>query len=101
MSDTQQKIASPAAIAAAEKAKPNWKVVPHAPAAAQAIKVDAHTPELPNLRKYFGGNAPHSAVPDAAASSELVTMEPVNEAATRVGRKVVVVQNGKIVGEQG
>ena len=93
MSDTTPKVVSPAAIAAAEKARPNWKAVAVNPVATHA---DASTPELNTiLHKYFGANAARADAP-AANTSELVTLAPANETTTRVGHKVVLVQNGHL-----
>ena len=96
----------------AQKAKPNWQPVPAGegqdnneitPSAA-----DAQTPELEALhRKYFGASAEAmtSAVPAVDSkpvkSSKMVVMEPKNAADSRQGRKTVLVENGKVIGEQG
>ena len=102
MADPMQKPVSPNIAAVAERARPNWKVVPAAQPITERVQADASTPELNvALSKYFGANAIRAAVPPVAAESDLVVMEPVNNAATRLGRKVVLVQNGEITGEQG
>ncbi|MGO9770520.1 MAG: hypothetical protein ACLPSW_13385 [Roseiarcus sp.] len=95
----------------AEKAKPNWRAVTRPAADADAgsspIRPDATSPELDSLMtKYFGASKPR---PRAAArtlespakESELVVMEPKVAADVRPGRKVLLVEDGKVVGEQG
>ena len=100
---------TPAQIA--EKANPNWRAVAPPPAEADVgaslIEPDATSPELGRLMdKFFGASegAQRSAslAPDAPAkSSELVVMEPKVSSDVRPGRKVVLVEDGKVVGEQG
>ena len=95
----------------AQKAKPNWKPVPAEaadPASDRYRKAepDAQTPELDALyRKYFGAQAEDARRARKAAppkQSKLVMMEPKNASdARRVGRKVVLVEDGEVIGEQG
>src|SRR5262249_40358160 len=96
----------------AQKAKPNWRPVPRESAesltdAYLTAKPDAQTPELDALmRKYFGDTAENyraeAKKPAPPQKSELVVMEPKNASDARpVGRKRVLVEDGKVVGEQG
>lgn len=90
----------------ARQALPGWKVVRAGKGLAVAAAADVRAPALSVLRKAYGMKS-SSKVPDglAAASSgtgetEYVLMEPpAGEAA--VGRKVVIVSNGKAIAVQG
>jgi hypothetical protein len=95
----------------AQKAKPNWKAVAAAPAAdnpyrsLRPARPDAATPELDVLyRKYFGADQVQTTKAKKTTrpkQSKMVVMEPKNAADTSPGRKTVLVEDGKIVGEQG
>ena len=104
-----RKAAKLSATEVAEKAKPHWRAVSAPPAGADAAglygaKPDATTPEVDFLlEKYFGVAKRDSAVGKKAVpkESKMVTMEPKNAADSRPGRKVVLVENGEVTGEQG
>ena len=90
----------------AKQALPGWKVVRAKKDAGAAGAADVRAPSLSALRKAYGMKS-SSKVPDglAAASSgtgdtEYVVMEPPASEAS-VGRKVVVVSNGKAIAVQG
>lgn len=94
----------------AEKAKPNWRVVPAPPAGTDAAeppaKADATTPEVDFLLdKYFGRAKADSIskkkAPPAPKESHMVVMEPRTGVDARPGRKVMLVENGEVTGEQG
>ncbi len=107
-----QKTTTSTAEQVAQKAKPNWKPVPAntgqdgndiLPSAA-----DAQTPELEALhRKYFGAStealtsAVRAVKSKPVKKSKMVVMEPKNAVDARQGRKTVLVEDGKVIGEQG
>ena len=97
------------AMEVAEKAKPNWRAVAASPtggdaADLSAAKADATAPEVDFLlEKYFGAAKANSASGNKAAlkDSKMVVMEPKNAVDSRPGRKVMLVENGEVTGEQG
>ena len=97
---------SPTPTQIVERAKPGWKVVDVPVAdAARRVAAEACSPEMDELRrKYLGASAPktRAAVRNSRNSElKLMQVEPRTPTDTRVGRKVVVVDKQKIVGEQG
>jgi hypothetical protein len=96
----------------AEQFMPGWKAVkPYASDERHQSKADASLPDLAVLRKkYFGDQtAPDSDAPEIAnlaaddedAPSGLISMEQKTPTDAKVGRKVVVVDKGKVRGVQG
>ena len=89
----------------ARQALPGWKIV-RSQKSVPAVAPDVRAPSLTALRKAYGMKS-GGKVPDglAAASSgqgetEYVVMEPPSGQA-EVGRKVVVVSNGRAIAVQG
>ncbi|MGO9577892.1 MAG: hypothetical protein ACLP2P_00620 [Desulfobaccales bacterium] len=88
----------------AEREKKNWKAVTViATDAVPGVMPDAVTPELGKLKERYGGAAQNEKTGAANNTSEstMVVMEPRDAADTRVGRKTVLIKDGKIHGEQG
>lgn len=93
---------------AAEKAKPNWRAIPRVVSESERkSEADVSSPELATLRRKYLGEV---AAADSSAGKakqqkksdlQMVVLEEKNASDTRVGRKVVLVQKNKIVGEQG
>lgn len=97
MPDTPRQIAS--------RLLPGWKVVRTRKTEQKAAPADAQTPGLETLRSAYGIEGAKVTEGFASASSsdsdtEFVIMEPP-AGQESVGRKVVVVSNGKAVAVQG
>ena len=88
----------------AEKAKKHWKAVPPLAAdSSRRVPAEAASPELDVLKQKYFGNASSKSTGTKASkrtNTTIVLMEPKTPD-DRVGRKAVLVDKGKVVGEQG
>ncbi len=105
----QRQAMSPEKVA--ERGKPNWKAIGRVAVDRVAgSPPDASSPELAHLRRKYLGALASSDSPTSASPATrirkgndvaMIVMEPKQAADTRPGRKVVIVDQGKIIGEQG
>jgi hypothetical protein len=90
---------------AAEKAKPKWRVVKAAATVREGgAKADGASPELKQLqKKYLGDTTTAASIQTDKKKGDLdiVLMEEKNPVDVRVGRKSVIVDGNKVIGEQG
>jgi hypothetical protein len=87
----------------AEKSKKGWKAVAVPPSdVAPGDAPDAVAPELEELKKRYRMDV-RDIKKQAKGPSEMhmVTVQPPEDTDTRAGHKVVLVEKGKKVGEQG
>jgi len=91
---------------AAERAKPKWRAVKSSGSASEGGGADTAamcSPELKDLqKKYLGDSKSADSLPkDTGADLDIVQMEEKNPSDARVGRKAVIMDGNKIIGEQG
>lgn len=89
----------------AQKAKPNFKAVTYTASDARpGVKPDAAVPGLDALHQKYFGKAPSRAASEAKAGAsevQMVVMEPKTSTDAPFGRKRMLVDKGKLIGEQG